>query len=136
MLWLWSTAGFLFPAYGLSYLEVEHLAKAGMSEALLKAQIQKNNDFFAFDEIIYLQERQLPVGFIEFLLRYHLSVMPDIDVELLVEMKSFPLRDEIIEMLVDRFGVVSLPLQPEEILALQEAKVSAPLIEYLIFASR
>ena len=112
------------------------MAKAGMSEALLQAQIEKNNDFFAFDEIIYLQERQLSLDFIEFLLRYHLSFMPEIDVPLLVAMKSFPLSDEIIEMLVDRFGVVSLPLQPAEVLALQEAKVSDELIEYLIFASR
>lgn len=111
------------------------MVKAGMSEELLKAQIETNNDFYRFDEIIYLQERQLPVSLIEFLLRYHLSVMPDIDVALLVQMKSFPLSDEMIEMLVDRFGVVSLPLRPDDILVLREAKLNDKLMERLIFSS-
>ncbi len=130
--WLWAI---LSPLYGLSYLEVAQMVRTGMDEALIQAQIEKNNDYFTFDEIVYLQERKLSDEFVAFLLRYHLSFIPDIDVAFLVRMKSVPLSDEIIQLLVDRFGVTSLPLIPDEIMTLKNAKVNEKLIEYLIFSS-
>ncbi|MBF0277174.1 MAG: hypothetical protein HQM13_05260 [SAR324 cluster bacterium] len=127
--YLW---GLLSTASALSYLDVEKMIRAGMSEELIQAQIEKNNDYFTYDEIIFLKGRKLANNLVEFLLRYHLSFIPDIDVAFLIKMKSVPLSDEIVQMLVDRFGVTSLPLAPNEIIALKNAKVNNKLIEYLI----
>ncbi|MBF0286722.1 MAG: hypothetical protein HQM14_02810 [SAR324 cluster bacterium] len=122
--------------HALSYLDVEQMVREKTGKDLILAQVEKNNAYFTFDEILYLQERKLPNELVDYLLRYHLSLIPDIDIELLIKMKSVPLSDEIIEMLVNRYGVTFLPITPDEVSQLKDAKINDKLIEMLIRSSK
>ncbi len=124
------------PLYALSYLEVEQMVRENMNQDLIIAQVERNNAYFTFDEILYLQERKLSNELVDLFLRYHLSLIPDIDIELLIKMKSVPLSDEIIELLVNRYGVTFLPITPDEVFQLRQAKINDRLIETLIRSSQ
>ena len=116
----------------LNYLELEQMSRAGMTEDLLKTQIERANPRFEFEELEYLMERGLSGDMIEYLLRYYVSSLPDIDVPFLIRMKALKLSDEMIELMVSRYGFAKFPLTPEEIIQLKEAQLSDALIEDLI----
>ncbi len=116
----------------LNYLELEQMVRAGMTEDLLKTQIEQENPRFAFEDLEYLMERGLSADMIEYLLRYYVSSLPDIDVPFLIRMKELKLSDDMIELMVSRYGFATFPLTPEEIIQLKEAQLSDDLIEDLI----
>lgn len=123
----------LTPIWAITYLDVEQMVRSKMGDELIQAQIEKENAFFTFEEIVYLKERKLSAALVDRLLRYNMISMPDIDVDLLIQMKeTIGLSDEMIELLVNRYGVIELPLTSDDIIELKEAKVDDNLIEWLI----